>query len=189
MDSLGYKRPVRKFPHQPTGPQLTMRCSLLIPVIFIGAALAAPSPERITQLLSDTSAAPNLFSPNITWTIFGGPFSGTHNYTSLMNVLSTVNDAISGTYKVDVVSVISEGAGGTRSSIELKAAEGTVGKNGMSGSLLSGHSRSVLMSTNVLTGIPYPQQFAWISEWEGETIISNREHLDSALADRFFGSK
>ncbi|KAL0068323.1 hypothetical protein AAF712_004710 [Marasmius tenuissimus] len=121
-----------------------MRLSLA-PLILIGAALAAPSPERITQLLSDTSAAPNLFSTNITWTIFGGPFSGTHNYTSLMNVLSTVNDAISGTYQVDVVSVISE-------------------------------------------GIPYPQQFAWISEWEGETIISNREHLDSASADRFFGS-
>ncbi|KAJ8075852.1 hypothetical protein PM082_021484 [Marasmius tenuissimus] len=142
-----------------------MRLSLA-PLILIGAALAAPSPERITQLLSDTSAAPNLFSTNITWTIFGGPFSGTHNYTSLMNVLSTINDAISGTYQVDVVSVISEGTGGNLSSIELKAAEGTVGRN----------------------GIPYPQQFAWISEWEGETIISNREHLDSALADRFFGS-
>ncbi|KAJ8075850.1 hypothetical protein PM082_021482 [Marasmius tenuissimus] len=83
-----------------------------------------------------------------------------------MNVLSTVHDAIDGTYKVEIVSVISEGAAGTRSSVKSKAAEGTVGKN----------------------GIPYTQQIAWISEWEGETIVSNREHLDSALTERFFGS-
>ncbi|KAK1217575.1 hypothetical protein PQX77_019764 [Marasmius sp. AFHP31] len=143
-----------------------MRLSLLLTPIVMTSALAAPSAERIAQLLNNTSAVPNLFSPNITWTIFGGPFSGTHNYTSLMNVLSTVHDAIQGTYKVDIVSVISEGEGGTRSSVESRAAEGTVGKN----------------------GLPYTQQIAWISEWEGETIVSNREHLDSALTERFFGS-
>ncbi|KAL0068324.1 hypothetical protein AAF712_004711 [Marasmius tenuissimus] len=119
-----------------------MRLSLFVlsSPIIIGSTLAAPSAERITQLfapLATGDAGPaldQLLFPNITWTVLGSALNGTYNLTGIKDIISTVSDAISGTYKIDTVSVISEGAEGTRSSIELKAAEGTVGKNGMESS-------------------------------------------------------
>ncbi|KAK1217573.1 hypothetical protein PQX77_019762 [Marasmius sp. AFHP31] len=143
------------------------RFALFSPII-ISSALAAPSAERIAQLFAplatgDAGPALNqLLSPNITWTVLGSALNGTYNLTGITDIVSAVTNAINGTYKVNIVSVISEGAEGTRSSVELKAAEGTVGKN----------------------GVPYDMEYAWLSEWEGETIISNREHMDSALVDR-----
>ncbi|KAJ8075860.1 hypothetical protein PM082_021492 [Marasmius tenuissimus] len=147
-----------------------MRVSPLIlfsPVI----TLAAPSAERITQLFAplatgDGNSLVDLFSPNITWTTIGGVVGGARNYTETLEFFASVNNAIDGTYKVETVSVISEGAEGKHSSTELKAADGTVGTN----------------------GVWYDQRYVWVSEWDGEKMVSNREYLDSALADRLFGA-
>jgi len=81
--------------------------------------LAAPSAERIAELFAplatgDSASVIHLLSPNITWTVFGGVTGGTYNYTGLIDFLTTVGNAIEGTYKPDLVSVISEGAEGKR---------------------------------------------------------------------------
>ena len=98
--------------------------------------IAAPSAERIAELLApwatgEIASITEVFSPNITWTIFGSVLGGTYNASGALNAFETISGAIDGPFKVETVCVISEGAGGNHSSIELKAAEGTLGKNGM----------------------------------------------------------